>query len=248
MSSPDPEHFERHSDLYDRARPPYPEELWQRLRALGLFVPGTRVLDLGAGSGQATGALLAEGMYVTAVEPGPSLAAQLLDRFPQASVIVTTAENAVLADAAFDLAIAATSVHWMNLSIVLPKLHRTLVPGGHFLVWRNVFGDPSHATPFRERIAEITKHRTDAGRPGPAETNTDGWVTALEADGYFRVVDREEFRWSIELDSDSVRDLFTTFSDWSPREVAEAERAVRELGGNVVEHYTTPLIVLSRVG
>ena len=165
---PDPAHFERHSELYDRARPPYPEELWQRLRTLGLLTPGTQALDLGAGSGQATGTLLSAGIRVTAVEPGPSLAAQLSDRFPQASVIVNTAENAVLPDAAYDLAVAATSIHWMNLSVVLPKVHRALVPGGHFLVWRNVFGDPRQITPFRAYVAEITNRRSTVGRPGPA--------------------------------------------------------------------------------
>ena len=247
MTMPDPAHFERHSELYDRARPPYPEELWQRLRTLGLLAPGTQALDLGAGSGQATGTLLSAGMRVTAVEPGPTLAAELQARFPEASVIVNTAEKAVLADAAYDLAVAATSIHWMNLSVVLPKVHRALVPGGHFLVWRNVFGDPRQSTPFRARIAEITSHRTAVRRPGPAETNTDGWVAALEAGGYFRAVAREEFRWSIRLNSDRVRDLFTTFSDWSPAEVAEAEQAVRELGGSVVEHYLSPLIILARV-
>jgi hypothetical protein len=40
--------------------------------------------------------------------------------------------------------------------------------------------------------------------------------------------------------------LFTTFSNWSAAEVDEAARAARDLGGSVIEHYETPLIVLRR--
>jgi SAM-dependent methyltransferase len=51
---PDARHFEVHAEVYERARPPYPEALWARLRELELLQPGTRVLELGAGTGQAT--------------------------------------------------------------------------------------------------------------------------------------------------------------------------------------------------
>ncbi|MFU8946132.1 class I SAM-dependent methyltransferase [Mycetocola zhadangensis] len=247
MTTPDPAHFERHADIYERARPAYPEELWRRLGDLGLLTAGGRALDLGAGTGQATGRLLAEGMHVTAVEPGPGLAARLAERFPQVTVVPTTAERAALPEAQFDVAVAATSIHWMDLSVVLPKVHDALSSDGRLLVWRHVFGDPCVPTDFRLRVAEITHQRSHAMRPGPADIDTDGWADSLEASGLFRVEYREVFRWSIRLNAVEVRDLFTTFSDWSPVEVSEAEQAVRELGGHVVEHYLTPLLVLSRV-
>jgi SAM-dependent methyltransferase len=247
VTTPDPAHFERHADIYERARPAYPEELWRRLGDLSLLTAGGRAIDLGAATGQATGRLLAEGMHVTAVEPGPSLAARLAERFPQATVVPATAEKAVLPAAQFDVAVAATSIHWMNLSIVLPKVHQALSLGGRLLVWRNVFGDPRVPTEFRLRVAQITDKRNHPRRPDPADIDTDGWADSLETSGLFRVEYREEFRWNIHLNAVEVRDLFTTFSDWSPVEVAEAERAVRELGGHVVEHYLTPLLVLSRV-
>lgn len=52
---PDPTHFNRMAELYDRARPPYPEALWERLISLGVLRPGVRVLEFGAGTGHATG-------------------------------------------------------------------------------------------------------------------------------------------------------------------------------------------------
>ncbi|WP_246018478.1 class I SAM-dependent methyltransferase [Arthrobacter crusticola] len=241
-------HFDRRVEVYEKYRPPYPDALWNRLRDLDLLLPGTRALELGAGSGQATVALVDAGLSVTAVEPGPNLAGRLLERLPQVTVLAGTAEEAELPEAGFDLAVAATSVHWLNLEIVLPKLHRALAPGGSFAVWRTAFGNPAVRTPFRERTGQIVGRRRGApARPGPDELDTAGWVKELTADGLFAEASTDTFAWSIELGADQIHGLFSTFSNWSAGEVEEAAQAVRTLGGYVTEHYVTPLIVLKRV-
>lgn len=241
-------HFERNARVYERGRPPYPRALWRRLGELGFLAGGRRVLELGAGTGQATGPLVDAGLLVTALEPGPRLAERLRARYPDVDVRVQRAEDAELPAGAFDLAVAATSVHWMHLDVVLPALHRALVAGGSFLVWRNAFGDPSvDATEFRERVAAIVAARGPRPPRGPTELETDRWAAALSAGGYFAVADVEHFRWSVDLTDRQIHDLFSTFSDWTAPEVEEAARAVRDLGGTVTEHYVTPLIVLRRL-
>lgn len=91
--TPDPMHFERHAGTYGQARPPYPPQLWARLRDLGLLDPGLRAIDLGAGTGQATGPMLAAGLAVTAIEPGTNLAEALQVAHPGATVIIQPAED-----------------------------------------------------------------------------------------------------------------------------------------------------------
>ncbi len=246
---PDPMHFDRHAELYDRARPPYPAALIDRLADLGLLRAGARALDLGAGSGQATRILVQAGMEVTAVEPGPALAARLQEALPGVDVLRSTVERAALPAGAFDLVTIATAVHWLDLDVVLPALHRALAPGGRLAVWRTAYGDPSVPPgPFRRRIQAIVDAREAPARPQPGETETARWAAALEAGGLFRTVHTEEFAWTIVLDEDAVRDLFTTFSDWTPAEAEEAARAVRDLGGSVTEHYLSPLLVLAPAG
>jgi SAM-dependent methyltransferase len=245
---PDPMHFDRHADLYDRARPPYPAALTERLAALGLLRAGARALDLGAGSGQATRILVDAGMDVTAVEPGAALAARLHESLPAVRVVRSSAEDADLPAAAFDLVTVATAVHWFDLDIVLPKLHRALASDGRLAVWRNAYGDPSVPPGrFRRRVQEIVDARDAPSRPQPDETDTQRWAAALESGGLFRTTHREEFSWAVELDEAGVRDIFTTFSDWTAAEAEKAGHAVRELGGTVTEHYLTPLLVLERV-
>lgn len=238
-------HFEAQAATYARARPPYPPALWESVSGHHLLQPDRRVLDLGAGTGQATGPLLDAGLRVTAVEPGARLAEQLRSEHPGATVIRSRAEDIDLPEASFDIAVAATSIHWMDLDVVLPKVHRLLVPGGMLLVWRNVFGDPSVMTPFRDRVAEIVRARDARPRRGPDAEDVDATSTELTKRGLFAVEDISVFRWSIELDDHQVRRLFSTFSDWSAPEVDQAVEAVVDLGGHVVEHYRSWLIVLS---
>lgn len=244
---PDPMHFEAHADDYVSSRPPYPPELWATLRDRGLLRRGNRALDIGAGTGQATGPMLAVGLHVTAVEPGARLAALLAEACPAAEVIVGRAEDLELDRASFDLAVAATSIHWMDLDIVLPKIARVLRPTGRFLVWRNVFGDATVVTPFRERIARIVRDRQSPLRRGADAEDATVTAARLTAGGRFEVEHSSAYRWSVELDAGQVRALFSTFSDWSTAEVDQAAGAVRDLGGRVIEHYTSWLIVLKPV-
>ncbi|MDV6286895.1 class I SAM-dependent methyltransferase [Rhodococcus jostii] len=202
-------------------------------------------LDIGAGTGQATGPLLAAGLSVTAVEPGFQLAARLRSAHPQAAVIVERAEEVALPENAFDIAVAATSIHWMDLDVVLPKVHRALIRQGRFLVWRNVFGDPEVRTPFRERVGRIVQDRGAPPRPVPDPEDVVELSAELTRADLFSVDLIRTFRWSIELNDRQVLQLFSTFSDWTVEEADRAAAAVRELGGSVVEHYMTWLIALT---
>lgn len=239
-------HFEAGADEYAAARPPYPPELWERLRTLGLLRTGARALDLGAGSGQASGPLLAAGMRVTAVEPGRRLATLLRGAHPAAEVLVERAEDVEFAPSSFDLVVAATSVHWLDLATVLPKINTILRPHGRFAVWRNVFGDASApVTPFRARVAEIVAARRTPARPGPPAEDLAAMTEALTATGLFAVTDASTYRWTIELDAAAIGRLFRTFSDWSAEEVEQAATAVVDLGGSVTEHYSSWQLVLA---
>lgn len=122
--------FDESPEVYDRARPSYPDPLWDEVFAV--LPPAPFIAEVGPGTGKATAALLARDATVTACEPGPNLAAYLRDKFPTLSLAVleSSFESAPLPRAAFDAVVAATSFHWVDPRHRLPRAHELLKTGG----------------------------------------------------------------------------------------------------------------------
>lgn len=129
--------FDEAAELYDRARPRYPEALVADLAQAAGLGPGSRVLEIAPGTGQLTVPLAELGCRITAVELGPSLAAvarRNLRAFPLAEVTVADFEQWPLPPEPFDLAVVATAFHWLDPATRLPRAARALRPGGTFAV------------------------------------------------------------------------------------------------------------------
>lgn len=236
-------HFERLAERYGAARPPYPSGLVETLEAEGVIGPGLDVLEVGAGSGQATRDLVRAGSRVVALEPGEALADLLQQSVPEARVIRGRLEDAPLRQAAFDSAVAATSMHWVDLAVGLPRLHAALRPGGLLAVFRNVFGDARFRSEFRDRVDEIVARRS--GGPGePAEHRPA--MQELVSGDWFAPLRSEHWSWQLELTTPEVTALFRTFSNWTEDEVDEVRIAADACGGRVVEHYQSVLHLLRR--
>jgi SAM-dependent methyltransferase len=125
--------FDQAAELYDRARPAYPAELFDDLAALTAIGPGSRVLEIGPGTGQATLPLAERGCRVVAVELGADLAAvarRNLAGFPDVEIVTAAFEDWPLPAEPFDLVLAATAFHWIDPSVRVDKVADGLRPGG----------------------------------------------------------------------------------------------------------------------
>jgi SAM-dependent methyltransferase len=125
--------FNTDAELYDRARPSYPVRVVQDLARLAGIGPGSRVLEIGPGTGQLTVPLAGLGCAITAVELGPELAAvarRKLGGFTDADVVVAAYEDWPLPAEPFDAVVSATAFHWLNPRIRVPKTAAALRPGG----------------------------------------------------------------------------------------------------------------------
>ncbi len=67
--------FDEVAEIYDRARPSYPEQLFDDLVALADLQPGESLLEIGCGTGRTTLPLAERGFRITCVELGENLAA-----------------------------------------------------------------------------------------------------------------------------------------------------------------------------
>ncbi|WP_045740947.1 class I SAM-dependent methyltransferase [Actinoplanes rectilineatus] len=103
--------------------------------------PGTRVLDLGAGTGKLTAVLAATGATVTAVEPDPAMRAELTRALPRVTALAGSAESIPLADGAVDAVLAGNALHWFDMTVAGPEIARVLAPGGVLAGLWNVVDD-----------------------------------------------------------------------------------------------------------
>jgi SAM-dependent methyltransferase len=100
-----------------------------------------RLLDLAAGTGKLTEALLPRGT-VTAVEPDPAMLAELRARFPAVVAHEGAAEAIPLPDACVHAVLVGQAWHWFDADRAYPEIARVLRPGGVLAVLWN--GDDAH--------------------------------------------------------------------------------------------------------
>ncbi|MCW2968819.1 MAG: smtA [Solirubrobacteraceae bacterium] len=118
------------ADVYERGRPDYsPAVVGAFTAELGLE-RGSRVLDLAAGTGKLTRALVAAGLDVTAVEPLREMRGILAGTVGPERVIEGVAENIPLEDGSVDAVTVADAFHWFDQPAALAEIARVLRPGG----------------------------------------------------------------------------------------------------------------------
>ena len=124
--------FDEDAELYDRARPGYPGPLFDDLAELTGIGPGSRVVEIGPGTGQATLPLARRGVQVTAIELGPSLADRLRANAVGLPVdlIVGAFEDWQPSVDSFDAVVAFTAWHWLTPGVRTSKAYGALRPGG----------------------------------------------------------------------------------------------------------------------
>ncbi|MFG3104035.1 class I SAM-dependent methyltransferase [Streptomyces sp. NPDC048182] len=238
------ESFGADARRYDRARPPYPEELVARVVA---GRPGAEVLDVGCGTGIAARQFQAAGCAVLGVEPDARMAD--FARAGGLRVEVATFEGWEPAGRAFDVVTAAQSWHWVDPAVGAAKAARVLRPGGRLAVFGHVFEPPADvAEPFADACRRVAPDSPSGGRR-PLETYQAGYARVADAireTGRFGEPERWRFDWERSYARDEWLDLLPTtggLTRLDPGPLAEILGAVGDavdgLGGRFTMRYTT---------
>jgi SAM-dependent methyltransferase len=252
------ETFDEVADLYAEVRKGYPAALFDDLEALAGLGPAARVLEVGCGTGQATGDLAARAGHVMAIDPGARLIAQARKAVPAANVefVVSGFEDLPVEPGRFHLVASAQAWHWVDPQIGFAKAADALADGGALAVFGHVPMDPP--APFDEafRLA-FERHAPGVwGQPSPQAGYLPGGPFAgmFAASGRFEPVTHRGYDWAWDLDAETFGRYLRTDSTY--HFLAEPERfalfddlsaAVAANGGVIRFPWETHLYVARRL-
>jgi len=149
---------------YDAGRPGYPDELFDTIEELsGTFLSGSRIADIGAGTGKATRSMVERGARVVAVDHGDKMLSVLRQRTPQVPVLQADANALPFANRSFDLVTFAQSWHWVDLDRAPAEVVRVVRPGGALALWWNTpdTSQQQWLAEHRARLAALSTNEVD---------------------------------------------------------------------------------------
>ena len=242
LQHPQSRSFELVAGVYERARPEYPADAIAWLAEQLDLRAGRTVLDLGAGTGKLTRALVPTGAHVIAVEPGEQMLAELRRVVPDVEARIGAAEAIPLADDSVDAVTVGQAFHWFRHDEAVPELHRVLRPGGAVaLIWNS----RDQARPLQREVSELIKPLMPPNRPAVGHS-----ATALEHSPLFGPVEERAFPWVQQLDADGIADRIASVSFVAaapPEQRADVDRRLREIaaeqGGAIDFAYLTEVYV-----
>jgi len=253
--------FEEVPELYERARPLYPPELFDDLVAYAGLDAGSRVLEIGCGTGQATLPLAQRGLEVVCVELGAGLAAvarRKLARFPRVEVVHGVFEDWEAEEASFDAAVAFTAFHWLDPEAKYAKPARLLRPGGALAVAETDHvqvegGDPFWAEVQADYDAIVP---SEDNRPPSRPEEVGDLRAELEETGLFGEVEVRRYLADVTYSAEEYIGVLDTYSPNRAMEPAKRERLFdlirrrveAQPGGTVTKTYLFTLNLARRLG
>jgi SAM-dependent methyltransferase len=248
--------FEEVPEQYQRARPGYPDELFDDLAELAGLGEGSRVLEVGCGTGQGTLPLARCGCSIVCVELGEGLAAAArrnLAGFPQVEVVQANFETWEPAHGGFDAVVAFTAFHWVDPELRYEKAARLLREDGALAIAgslhvRRPGGDTFWAEVQEDYDAIVPSPDNE---PPPFPEEIESLRDEIEASGRFDYVAWRTYLWDHEYTADEYISLLDTYSGHRAlddrRRAALYDRIRRRIearpGGRVVKTYITMLNV-----
>ncbi len=255
--------FDSAAQLYQQARPDYPDAIYAELIRLAALRPGARLLEIGCATGKATVPLARRGFRITCLEIGESLAraaAQNLATCPGVEIIKSAFETWQPAgDLRFDLVYAANAWHWIDPGIRYRRAWELLRPGGHLALWNALHVLPAGGDSFFRDIQAVYDEIGEGVPPGTPEYQPGGLPddrAEIEGSGLFEDTAIRHFDWELRYDAEGYIRLLDTFSGHIAMAQWKRDRLYGEIrrrlakrpDGTLRRHWGSVLQVARRAG
>jgi SAM-dependent methyltransferase len=239
--------FGRVAELYDRARPSYPAAAIHALLEYGGLGPGSRIVEVGAGTGKATALLAARGLEVLALEPSAEMAAVArvkCGRYPRLAIVESDLESWTPQER-FSAVVSVQAWHWIAPDVRYVRAHEALADSGTLAaIW---------SVPDWKRCAQrsqLSEAYRGAGVALPADfpmhPDSDPlrlaghWEAEIDATGLFVAPEVRVFEWRQAYSATEYVELLQTHQDHillsasrRARLLEHVARSIEDGGGTV---------------
>lgn len=214
---------------YEFARPGYPESLAEDVIAFTKLGRGARLLEIGAGPGQATDPFVKRGYRVTSLEIGEKQVDFLREKyaaFPGFCAVHAPFEAYDAPEESFGLVFSATAFHWIDPSFGIPKAHRLLKKGGAIALFWHLESIVRQETELQNELSRIfQKHAPrldDYVSPEEGERLHLERMAQMKTGNLFGPAETKIYRWSETYDTARYLRLLNSYSDM--HEIGEPTR------------------------
>ena len=205
------EMFNQMADYYDRYRPEYPQETINEIIQKADLYAGSKLLEIGAGSGKATAQFADFGFEMLCLDPGEDLVKKGNDKFHGKNIkfIVSRFENYSAQEEYFDAIISAQAFHWVPKPLGFERCSAILKKDGFlFLFWNieiakdtdfdrellsilekfSAFTSSVSGADYENRMATISSEIAESGFFTHPEITHSYWEKTYTAEEYFGFV------------------------------------------------------------
>lgn len=232
------------AELYDASRPTYPARLIDDLLENAVVEPGSRVLEVGAGTGKATTLVAARGIAVLAIEPSSAMAAiarRNCAAYPDVQIVESDFEHWDPGGQTFALLYCAQAWHWIDPELRFARARAALLPSGVLAAFWN---RPAWGwSPLRESLRRVYSATVPDLEPDgplhPANETPDGdedWAGEIAAARGFDEGVVHHYDWSLDYSAAEYVRLLGTLSEIRLLDRPQRDALTQGVGAAIEEH------------
>ena len=255
--------YDQAAARYDRARPAYPEAVFDDIQAFAQLSASGRILEVGCGSGQATMSLARRGWQLDCIELSQrlaELARSKLARYPKVRIFNGDYDELQLPLAAYNLLVSATAFHWLDPATRFHKARSALKLGGCIaLFWHRPV--MSALSRYAMEILQSTYQEHAPGLaaqwqpPPPPDQLPDEFSAPIAQSGCFQRALVKRYAYNLSYSAAAYVDLLGTFSDHLALPLATRGKLLAAIealitekcGGNIIREQVTTLYLARRL-
>jgi SAM-dependent methyltransferase len=230
--------FDTAAEEYDKARRSYPDLLVDRALARGGLGAGSRVVEVGCGTGKLTEQLVERDLHIDAVDPGANMIEVARRRVGSAASVefhVGTFEDVALQEEAFAGVFAATAFHWVDPEIGWAKAASLLEPGGVLALLSHLtVRDEESAEVYEALIGVLREHEPEIAADWPKLRDLDAVLAGVPARA-----GNASATWDWLMAGRHRMEVAAAVDLFEDVEVATDAEVVEETADELIEHFRT---------